>query len=123
MRNSTPSPGIHRSGDAVQETSQREFKRSPVDAENGHGETFATLRGAQWRSDEAIALAYDNGGYGMKETGEHFGLHYSRVSRIVSGQREAKGKTSYPPLANLDSPGSKLSDVIEQAAPGDIGKT
>ena len=30
--------------------------------------------------DEAIALAYDSGGYSMKETGEHFGLHYSRVS-------------------------------------------
>ncbi len=43
--------------------------------------------------DEAIALAYGSGGYGMKEIGEHFGLHYSRVSRIVSGQRKAKGKT------------------------------
>ena len=43
--------------------------------------------------DKAIALAYDSGGYGMKEIGEHFGLHYSRVSRIVSGQRKAKGKT------------------------------
>ena len=43
--------------------------------------------------DEAIALAYDSGGYSMKETGEHFGLHYSRVSRNVSVQREAKGKT------------------------------
>ncbi len=36
-------------------------------------------------------MAYDSGGYGMKEIGEHFGLHYSRVSRIVSGQRKAKG--------------------------------
>ena len=43
--------------------------------------------------DKAIAQAYDSGGYGMKEIGEHFGLHYSRVSRIVSGQRKAKGKT------------------------------
>ena len=38
-------------------------------------------------------FAYDSGGYGMKETGEHFGLHYSRVCRIVGGQREAKGRT------------------------------
>ena len=38
--------------------------------------------------DEAIALAYDSDGYSMKETGEHFGLHYSRVSRIVSGQQD-----------------------------------
>ena len=45
--------------------------------------------------DEAIALAYDSGGYGLKEIGMHFGLHYSRVSRIISGQRrvEAKDKT------------------------------
>ena len=43
--------------------------------------------------DEAIALAYDSGGYGMKEIGEHFGLHYSRVSRIIGCQRNAKGKT------------------------------
>jgi len=43
--------------------------------------------------DKAIALAYDSGGYGMKEIGEHFGLHYSRVSRIVSGQRGAKSKS------------------------------
>lgn len=43
--------------------------------------------------DEAIVLAYNSGGYGMKEIGEHFGLHYSRVSRIVSNRRKAKGKT------------------------------
>ena len=38
--------------------------------------------------DEAIALAYASGGYGLKEIGEHFGLHYSRVSRIVAKRRE-----------------------------------
>lgn len=45
--------------------------------------------------DEAIALAYKTGGYGLKEIGEHFGLHYSRVSRIIRQQRgeEAKDKT------------------------------
>jgi putative transposase len=43
--------------------------------------------------DKAIALAYDSGSYGMKEIGEHFGLHYSRVSRIISGQRKAKDKS------------------------------
>ena len=40
--------------------------------------------------DEAIALAYDSGGYGMKEIGEHVELHYSRVSRIVSGSARQK---------------------------------
>ena len=43
--------------------------------------------------DEAIIQAYGSGGYSLKEIGEHFGLHYSRVSRIVGGQGKAKGKT------------------------------
>ena len=43
--------------------------------------------------DEAIATAYASGGYSMKEIGHHFGLHYSRVSRIISKYRKAKGKT------------------------------
>lgn len=42
--------------------------------------------------DEAIRLAYTSGGYSMKEIGEHFGLHYSRISRILKAGR-AKGKT------------------------------
>ncbi|MFC6672069.1 transposase [Marinobacterium aestuariivivens] len=40
--------------------------------------------------NEAIVKAYASGNYSMKVIGEFFGLHYSRVSRIVS---EAKGKT------------------------------
>ena len=40
--------------------------------------------------DEAIANAYNSGAYGMKEIGDHFGLHYSRVSRIIANQRKAK---------------------------------
>jgi REP element-mobilizing transposase RayT len=39
--------------------------------------------------DEAIAQAYASGGYGLKEIGNHFGLHYSRISRII----KAKSKT------------------------------
>ncbi|MBU0621769.1 MAG: transposase [Gammaproteobacteria bacterium] len=40
--------------------------------------------------DEAIVNAYDSGAYGLKEIGDHFGLHYSRVSRIIASQRKAK---------------------------------
>jgi hypothetical protein len=36
-----------------------------------------------------IVNAYSSGGYSMKEIGEYFGLHYSRISRII----KAKGKT------------------------------
>jgi len=35
--------------------------------------------------DEAIVAAYVSGGYTMKEIGEYFGLHYSRISRLVRG--------------------------------------
>lgn len=42
--------------------------------------------------DAAIAAAYASGGYGLKAIGEYFGLHYSRVSRIVREQEKAKGK-------------------------------
>jgi hypothetical protein len=43
--------------------------------------------------DEAIVRAYASGGYSMKDIGPHFGLHYSRISRIISKYRKAKGKT------------------------------
>uniref|UniRef100_E6QXI3 Transposase IS200-like domain-containing protein n=1 Tax=mine drainage metagenome TaxID=410659 RepID=E6QXI3_9ZZZZ len=43
----------------------------------------------EYARDEAIAQAYASGGYGLKEIGNHFGLHYSRVSRII----KAKNKT------------------------------
>ncbi len=38
--------------------------------------------------DEAILKAFESGGYSMKEIGDHFGLHYSTVSRIVRQQKE-----------------------------------
>ncbi|QJT30064.1 hypothetical protein E4186_07565 [Aeromonas media] len=34
--------------------------------------------------DEAIRDAYRSGGYIQKKIGEHFGIHYSLVSRIIS---------------------------------------
>lgn len=46
----------------------------------------------QHERDEAIARAYASGGYSLKQIGDHSGLHYSRVSRIVKQRRLAKGK-------------------------------
>lgn len=44
--------------------------------------------------DEAIAAAYASGGYSLQAVGRFFGLHYSRVSRIVRRQGTgAKRKT------------------------------
>ena len=37
----------------------------------------------------AIIKAYESGGYSLKDVGEYYNLHYSRVSRIV----KAKSKT------------------------------
>lgn len=40
--------------------------------------------------DDAVKSAYASGGYSMKEIGDYFDLHYSRVSRIIA---KAKDKT------------------------------
>ena len=42
--------------------------------------------------DESIYHAYQSGHYTMKEIGEFFGLHYSRVSKIIYRIGMAKGK-------------------------------
>ena len=39
----------------------------------------------------AIVAAYASGGYRMKTLGDYFGLHYSRISRIIS--QKAKDET------------------------------
>ncbi len=37
--------------------------------------------------DEAISLAFKSGAYTLREIGKHFGLHYSRISRIVKAEK------------------------------------
>jgi REP element-mobilizing transposase RayT len=59
---------------------QRRAMAKPLEHYASHSDT----------RDEAIANAYNSGAYGMKEIGDHFGLHYSRVSRIIAIQRKAK---------------------------------
>lgn len=41
----------------------------------------------------AIANAYRSGGYSMEEVGDYFGLHYSRISRIIRDAEKSKDKT------------------------------
>ena len=43
--------------------------------------------------DVAITIAYQSGGYSMEVIGDFFGLHYSRVSRIIKNREKAKNKT------------------------------
>ena len=38
--------------------------------------------------NEAIIKAYQSGGYTMKEIGDHFKIHYSLVSRIISADKK-----------------------------------
>jgi len=43
--------------------------------------------------DTAIIEAYKSGDYNLREIGEHVGLHYSRISRIVNLTGKARNKT------------------------------
>lgn len=42
--------------------------------------------------DTAIFEAFRSGVYSMRAIGDHVGLHYSRISRIISRSSEARGK-------------------------------
>ena len=43
--------------------------------------------------NQGIVAAYRSGGYSMKAVGEHFGLHYSSVSKIIKQVENSKFKT------------------------------
>lgn len=64
----------------------------PLRQRAGRSKSIASYERTARTRDEAIAHAYASGGYTLREIGEHFGLHYSRVSRIVRAQ-EAKRTT------------------------------
>ena len=38
--------------------------------------------------DTAISKAYESGGYSLKDIGDYYSLHYSRVSRIVKARNK-----------------------------------
>ena len=42
--------------------------------------------------DQAIKAAYASGGYTMQEIGDYFGLHHSRISKIVRGGPQRGGE-------------------------------
>ena len=43
--------------------------------------------------ESAIAAAYASGGHTMQDIGDYFGLHYSRISKIIRKAEQAKRKT------------------------------
>jgi putative transposase len=60
----------------------------PKKQRRGAAQALAEYEQAADTRNQAIVAAYRSGGYTLKAIGSHFGLHYSRVSKIV-----AKSKT------------------------------
>jgi hypothetical protein len=54
---------------------------------------------AYLQRNDAIVAAYRSGGYTLRDIGDYFSLHYSRISKIVRAAslaaREEKGKTLF----------------------------
>ncbi|MDP5132877.1 MAG: transposase [Paraglaciecola sp.] len=60
----------------------------PKKQRRGKAQSLTEYEHAANTRNDAIVTAYRSGSYTLKEIGNHFGLHYSRVSKIV-----AKSKT------------------------------
>ena len=75
----------------------RNLREIPQSKARPRAQTLAAFTRAHPERDRAIAQAYASGGYTMREIGDYFGLHYSRVSKIIRAAtqttRKAKGKT------------------------------
>lgn len=69
----------------------RDLSEIPVTQRRRIPESIGSYEKQFANRDDAILAAYASGGYSMKTIGEYFGLHYSRVSRII---RVGKGKIS-----------------------------
>jgi len=65
----------------------------PVAQKRTPPKTLKSYKKKYTNRNTAITNAYRSGGYSMKEIGDYFGLHYSRISRIVRDSDKAKGKT------------------------------
>jgi len=68
----------------------RVLSEIPKSQRRPQAKTLAHYERRAGSRDAAIIEAYESGGYTLNEIGEHFGLHYSWVSRIVA---KAKRKT------------------------------
>ncbi len=84
MRRGMPEPGGLPHGDPSEIPQARARPRPRLIAE--HARVCADR-------DSAIAAAYAAGGHTMKDVADHFGLHCSRVSRIVRAAERAKRKS------------------------------
>lgn len=71
----------------------QDFSEIPAAQRRPRAKPLAYYAGQHRDRDDAIRHAYASGGYGLKAIGAHFGLHYSRVSRIVAAGEKANNKT------------------------------
>lgn len=71
---------------------ERDLSEIPLPQRRALPRTLPEYAASYPDRDEALCQAYSGGGYSLKEIGDYFGLHYSRVSRIVATAR-AKRKT------------------------------
>jgi len=44
-------------------------------------------------SSQVILATYASGGYSMKEKGDHYGLHFLRVSWVIGDNKNVKDKS------------------------------
>ncbi|WP_027672120.1 REP-associated tyrosine transposase [Rheinheimera baltica] len=63
---------------------QNELSEIPKKQRRVAAKTLAEYEQATNTRNAAIVAAYRSGGYTLKDIGSHFGLHYSRVSKIVT---------------------------------------
>jgi REP-associated tyrosine transposase len=86
--------------DALAQSMQRMIPRDkdlrevPQAKAPGPARSLARYAGSPPERDAAIAAAYGSGGYRMKEIGDYFGLHYSRVSRSVQAAEQSRPKAT-----------------------------
>lgn len=72
----------------IERMAARSAKQRPSPEVPRRGRVVRSLHSIQHEAgdrDSAIRAAYATGGYTLRQIGEHFGLHYSVVSRIARG--------------------------------------
>jgi hypothetical protein len=72
---------------------EKDLREIPARQRRSVPKPLSHFAGREKTRDAAIVAAYASGGYSMKEIGDHFGLHYSFVSKIVSRASKSQGKT------------------------------
>ena len=73
---------------------EKDLSEIPAKQRRGVVKKLEYFSGNYSDRDEAIVAAHGSGAYTMREIGDHFGIHYSYVSRIISRRRrKATGKT------------------------------